>query len=554
VAQIGAVIGREFSYQRLSAVADPNGPSLEAALAELVRAELLFNRGVASEATYTFKHALVQNAAYETLLRSRRQELHARIVRAYEEHFPEQIELQPELIAHHSTQAGLVEKAIDYWDRAGQRAVDRSAVTEATSHFTRALTLLACFPEGERRDRRELALQLDLAGALLMAKGWASAPTGDAYSRARDLCRTVGDGPEVVATLNGLYLFRMNRGEIRLARELADELLRSAERHNDSSGTARLFGHRTLGGSLLFEGDYTRALQHFHQAISLYDPARHLPSAISPFDPCVACRSFTAWILLFQGYPDQARMESEQALADARALGHPYSLAFALHANCLFRQVCGDWGALAVRSAELVALAAEQGFPHLLASGTFHCGWALLAAGQATDRAIYEMQRGLAAKQATEAVHLVPYNLGLLAEAHRCFGDLREAWQLLTKALDLAEHSGERWYEAELERRMGEVNLAEGNPLAAEQRFERAIAIARRQQARLWELQAATSLFRLWRDQNRIADARAMLAPVYTWFTEGFETVPLRGAARRARACRCRTLKVLRNADRLQMH
>jgi class 3 adenylate cyclase/predicted ATPase len=527
VAQIGAVIGREFSFELLSAIAGQNAPSLELALAELVRAGLLFSRGVAPEATYTFKHALVQNAAYETLLRSRRQELHARVVRAYEDQFPEQTELQPELLAHHCTQAGLAEKAIEYWERAGQRAVHRSAATEATAHFTKALTLLAHLPEGEQRDRRELALQLAIAGALFMAKGWASSSTGDAYTRAQELCWRVGDTSEVVATLTGLFLFRHNRAEIALAEEVAEQVLHFAEQQDDETGIARLFGHRTLGASLLFRADFVGALPHLRRAITLYDPAKHRALAISAYDPCVACRGFIAWTLLFQGYPDQALSEIERALVEAPVLGHPHTVAFSLHVSCLFCQVRGDWDQLAGRSAELVALAAEQGFAHVLATGTFFRGWTMLAAGEPSDHAILEMQHGLSAKQATGAQLKVPYYLGLLAEAHQRRGDLREARQLLTKALDLVERTGERWYEAELERRMGEVERTEGNLLAAEQRFERAITVARRQQAKFWELQATTSLSRLWGDQGRIAEARTILGPVYAWFTEGFDTMPL---------------------------
>jgi class 3 adenylate cyclase/predicted ATPase len=530
VAQIGAVIGREFSYELLSAVAGPNGPSLEAALAELVRAGLLFSRGVTPEATYTFKHALVQNAAYETLLRSRRQALHARIARVYEERFPEQAELHPELLAHHCTQAGLAGKAIDYWERAGQRALHRSAAREATTHFTKALTLLAGLPEGEQRDRRELTLQLALAGASLMARGWASSDTGDAYTRAQELCRRVGDVPEVAATLTGLFLFRHNRAESALGGEVAEQLLHFAERHEDRADIARLFGHRAVGADLLNRGEFTGALPHLQQVVALYDPAEHRAPVISPYDPCVACRGFTAWTLLFQGYPDRALSEIGRALAQARTLAHPHTLAFALHVNCLFCQVRGDWAALAERSAELVALAAEQGFSHLLATGTFFRGWAMLAAGEAPDQATLEMQRGLSAKQATGAQLKVPYYLGLLAEAHQRRGDLGEARQLLTKALDLVERTGERWYEAELERRMGEVHRGEGDTLAAERRFEKAIAVARRQEAKLWELQAAASFSRLWRDQGRIADAGTVLARVYNRFTEGFDTDPLRHA------------------------
>jgi class 3 adenylate cyclase/predicted ATPase len=530
LAQVGAVIGREFSLELLSVVVGRNAPSLEPALAQLAYAGLLYSRGAPSQAAYTFKHVLVQNVAYESLLRSRRQELHARIARAYEEHFPEETELQPELLAHHYTQAGLAEKAIGYWDRAGQRAVDRSAAAEATAHFTKALTLLAGFPEGEQRDQRELALQIGLAGAAVMARGWASSLAGNAYTRARDLCRRAGDLREIVATLSGIFSFHINRAEIALAREVAEELLHFAERQDDTAGTGRLFGHRAVGGSLVFGGDFTSAMPHLAEVVRLYDPAKHGSVRISPYVPHVACRGFSAWIFLFQGRPDQAHRQIGQALDDARALGHPHTLAFALGMNCLFYQARGDWSAAGAHSRELVALAAEQGFPHFLANGVFFRGWAMLGAGEAMDQAILEMQRGLAARQSAGTTLLVPYNLGLLAELHQHLGDLRKARRLLTEALDLVERTGERWYEAELIRRMGEVERGDGDLLAAERRFEQAITVACRQKARLWELRAATSLSRLWRDQNRIVDARTILAPVYAWFTEGFETVPLREA------------------------
>jgi predicted ATPase len=410
----------------------------------------------------------------------------------------------------------------------GPRAVDRSAATEATAHFTKALTLLAGFPATEQRDRRELALQLALAGAAVMGWGWASSAAGDAYTRARALCLRGGDLREIAAALAGVNSFHVNRAEIALARQVAEELLEFAKLKDDNAGIARVFGHRAVGISLLFQGNFTGALPHLRRVIALYDPASHRPLAISPYDARVTCQGFTAWILLFQGYPDRALSESERALADARALGHPHTLAFALNTCCLLCQFRGDWTAVGAYSAELVALAAEQGFPHLLPIGTIFRSWALLTAGEATDQAILGMQQGLFARQAVGSPLLVPYHLGLLAEAHQRRGDLRQARQLLTEALDLVGRTGERWYEAELMRRMGD--RADGNLLAAERRFERAIAIARGQQARLWELQATTSLSRLRRDQNRIADARAILSPVYAWFTEGFDTVPLREA------------------------
>jgi class 3 adenylate cyclase len=428
IAQIGAAIGREFAYALLAAVAPLPEPRLQRALEQLTASGLVFQRGTPPHSAYMFKHALVQDAAYETLLKSRRHDLHARIVQAYEDRFPEQAELQPELIAHHCSQADLTDKAIDYWDRAGQRGVRLSASAEAVAHFTKALNLLARFPQdAQQHDRRELGLQLALAGTALVAKGWGSPQMGEAYARARELCRKVGQVPEIVATLQGLFTFRLNRSEIAPAREAAEELLHLSERHDDSSSTAKLFGHGAMGISLVFHADFAGALAHLQRSLALYDPIKHRGPTIGGHDRRVACRGFTAWTLLFQGHPGRALVESQQALAHARELSHPYTLAFALHVNCLFEQVRRDWDALAERSAELVALAAEQGFPHVLATGTFFRGWALLAAGDAIDQAIAEMQRGLAAKQAIGAELKVPYYLGLLATAHTLANRVPEA-------------------------------------------------------------------------------------------------------------------------------
>jgi predicted ATPase len=466
------------------------------------------------------------------LLKRRRQELHLRIVAVYENRFPTQTELRPEVIARHCTEAGLTDKAIDYWDKAGQRAARAGTMVEAIADFNRALSLLAGFPEGAQRDRRELALRLALARTLIMAKGWASPQMGDAYVRARDLCRKVGELPEITAALAGLHLFYHNRAEIASAGDVGDELLRLAEQRGDSDGAVKLFGHQRKAVSLLFRADYTSALMHFRSAMDLYDPAKHRGSDISPTDFRVLSRSFVSWILLFQGRLDRAIAESEQALLDARDFSHAYTLAFALHVNCLFRQVLGDRHALGDRSRELVALAAEQGFPHFLATGTFFRGWATFAAGEAIDHAIAEMQRGLAAKQATGAEIKVPYYLGLLAVAHMQTGRAPEALRLLAEAFARVERTGERWIEAELNRIQGGALLALSRDRAndAEAAFRRGLAIAEAQGAKWWELRVAASLARLWRDQGKRGEARDLLAPIYGWFTEGFDTADLHEA------------------------
>jgi class 3 adenylate cyclase/predicted ATPase len=528
VAQIGAALGRQFSHELISALAGTPQQQVDAALAQLVSAELIFRRGTPPDAEYTFKHALVQDAAYSTLLRSRRHQLHARIAQVYEDRFPEEIELQPELIAQHCMKAGCAEKAIDCWERAGRRAVRSSATAEAVAHFTNALELLPDLPESPQRYRRELALQLALAAVLLMAKGWASPQAGDAYARARELCWKVAEVPQLVATLVGLFAFRHNRAEMGAGWEIASELLRVAEHHDD----AKLWGHRCAGLSLLFRGEFAGALPHLRRALEIYDPIKHRAPTVSPIDTTVHCRTFTAWALQFQGVLDGAAAQGRRALDEARELAHPYTLAVALHTNCLFQQVRGDWVTLREYSTELVALAAEQGFPHLLGTGTFFRGWAMLTCGGATNQAIAEMQRGLAAKRATGAEIKVPYYLGLMATACMRTGRISEALSLLDDALARVHKTGERWFEAELHRLRGEALLviSPDNAAAAEASLGQALALARQQGARLWELCAATSLARLRRDQGKHTEARDLLAPVYGWFTEGSNTAILKEA------------------------
>ncbi|MCK1512203.1 AAA family ATPase [Bradyrhizobium sp. 190] len=529
VAQIAATLGRQFSHELISAVAEMPQLRLEGALEQLIRAELVFRRGTPPDATYTFKHALVQDAAYSTLLRARRQQLHGRIATTLERQFSEIAAAQPELMAQHCAGAGLVEKAIEYWDKAGRLAVQRSTMAEAAAHFGKALELLASLPKSPQRQSSELSLQLALAGALVAAKGWASPQAGEAYARARELCREAPEGSQLAIALGGAWSFLHNRAEFRAARQLADELAVLSENRNDSD--TKLMAHRNLGISHLFHAKFSRALNHLKQALNLYDPAEHRPPRLAPHDIRVICDSFVAWTLLLLGQSDQALVQSRHALAWARELSQPYTLAFALHVNCVFHQLRGDGAILAERAEELVTLATEQGFPHFVGTGTCFRGWALLALGGSIEEAISRIQWGLAAKRATGAEIKVPYYLGLLAEAHRRANRTAEGITLLVEALAVVERTDERWYEAELCRLMAEVLITTSDRHDAERWLCRALQTAQKQDARHWELRAAISLARLWRDQDRRTDARDLLAPIYACFTEGFETPNLKEAA-----------------------
>jgi predicted ATPase/class 3 adenylate cyclase len=528
VAQIGAAIGREFSHALLAAVADRPDADLRTALDQLVSSELVFRRGVPPDATYSFKHALVQDAAYGTLLKSRRQHLHARIAVVLEEQFPETARSQPELLAHHCTHAGLVEKAIDYWHKAGQLAIGRSAMKEAIAQLISGLDLVPCLAGGRVRARRELDLQLTLAGALLVAKGWAAPEAGSAYARARELCRKVGEIPQLITALTGLRNFHGNCARVNEALEFAKELLDLGTRHSDSE--AKYHGHHGVGLKLLFRGEFEAGRIHLEEAMLLYDPAKHrLPLGVN--DPGVSCQTFIGWILQYQGHLDRALTLVEEAFARAQALRYPYTLAFAMHVNCVFYQVRRDRARVEERSAALQAIAAEQGFAHFMGTGAFFHSWAEAAAGDVAD-GIARMRNGLAAKRATGAELKVPYYLGLLATACARIGQSAEALSLIDDALDRVAKTGERWFEAELHRRKGEVllSLRERRQAAAETSFRLALAVAQDQRAKLWELRAAMSLARLWRDQGKRARARDLLAPIYGWFTEGFDTADLRDA------------------------
>jgi tetratricopeptide (TPR) repeat protein len=539
VAQIGAVIGREFSYELISAVADRGDDALRAGLDQLVDAGLVSQRGSLPEATFLFKHALVQDAAYGTLLKGRRQHLHARIAQMMEQRIPDKASTHPELTASHYAQAGFAEKAIEYWEKAGRLAVQRSMMAEAAVHFSKALQLLRTLPKSSRRRSGEIGLQLDLAATLMAVKGWGSREAGEAYTHARELCGDVPEGPELAMALNGLRLILLNRADTRAARQVAMELLGLTARQNDSD--AKLTSQYAYGVILFFQAEFTGAVRQLREAIAIHDRSINRSLRSVPVDPRIEAHSFGGWArvgahsfaacaLLLLGSSDQALALSREAVASARELGYPYTLAYSLHVNCVFHQLLGDANTVWDRSKELVALATKQSFPHLVGSGTFFRAWATMALGGSIQDAISEMQQGLATKRATGAEIKVPYYYGLLAEAHVRTNRTTEGLDLLSEALELVERTDERWYEAELYRLKGETLIKSADRPGAEPWFSHALAEARKQGAKFFELRAAASLARLWRDQGRRDEARELLAPVYGWFAEGFDTLDLKEA------------------------
>jgi TOMM system kinase/cyclase fusion protein len=547
VAQLGATIGRQFVYDLLQAISPLDEDTLQQGLRQLVEAELLYQRGIPPQATYVFKHALIQDAAYQSLLRSMRQQYHQRIAQVLEVQSSELIETQPELLAHHYTEAGLAEQAIPYWQQAGQIAIERSANIEAISHLTKGLELLKTLPTTPEHIQRELALQISLAVPLASTKGWAVPEVEDAYARGRELCRHIGETPQLFPVLYGLRTFYHIRGELRTARELAEQLLRLAQQ---GQAPDLLLARSALGTTLFLVGELASTRAHLEQGLTLYNPQQYRSHIyLYSMDTGVILLGFVAWTLWFLGYPDQAQKRSQEVLTLAQELAHPYSLAWALIYVAWFHQFRREGQAAQARAEAAITLATEQGFAQISAWGTISRGWALAEQGKRAE-GMQQMRQGQAALRAMGEETLQSWVLALLAEAHEKGGQAEEGLTLLAEALAVVDNNEEHLYEAELYRLKGELTLQQfnvqgskfnvanprsliPNPQAeaeAEACFLKAIDIARKQQAKSLELRAAMSLARLWQHQGKRDAARQVLAEVYRWFTEGFDTADLQEA------------------------
>jgi predicted ATPase len=527
VAQAAACIGREFGYALLAAVSPVPEAELRAALDRLVAAELVFGRGVLPDAVYSFKHALVRDAAHESLLKAQRQRLHARIADVLEGHFRATVETEPELLARHCAEAGLVERAVDHWQRAGQRAIARCAMAEAVAHLSRGLEMLASLPNGPGRKRRELGLQLALGQASIAAKGFAAPETGRAYARARALGRELGDAPAFFPVLYGHFIVNFQRGDLAVAHEAARELLQLAVDRGDVA--AEVTGHRIVGSALYHLGRLEEARAHLERGLALYEPERDRGSAVLyALDSRVVCLFWLVHVLLALGHPEQAKARMEDALAYARELAHPYTLAYAQSVACLFHGRFAPGAEARAEADALLAFAREQGFPLPAAIGTAVGGWALLDEG-AAEEGMARLKRGLADYLATGAELWVLELLVLLADAHERLGAPAAGLAALDDALERVARTGGRWLEAELHRRRGELLLAlpEPEPARAEACFRCALAVARAQGARWWELRAATSLAKVRRDE-----AQALVARLLGGLTEGRGTPALEEALR----------------------
>jgi class 3 adenylate cyclase/predicted ATPase len=532
VAQVGAVIGREFDYDLIEQASQRPAPELRLGLDTLAEAGLLFCRGIAPQSFYLFKHALVQDAAYGTLLRAKRQGLHARVAAVLEQDFADLVERQPELLAHHLTAAGDTERAVDQWLKAGRHATERSANQEAISHLTAGLAQLARLPETKERAKRELALQRLLGQASLATRGIASPEATHAFLRAHELCAAIGDDASIIPVLFGVWFFEVARADHANAESSANQLLERAARA-ESIG-ALIFANMAIAISTMFLGALTRAHRHFDKAIEYLGGITEAEATrlaheygVDPVGPSYAHAAWGFWLL---GYPDQASQLGNEALASIERAGHEYTRSRGLSFISEFHAHRREWAVVQQRAADAIASAREHGLAMpMAASRIMHASARAML--EPRNEFVAEIREALAAYRATGARYHTTYYLALLAQTLAACGHYGEGLSALREAAALVEETGERYVEAEIQRLQGDLLLGQvGNSSTAEACYQRARRIARTQQAKAYELRAATSLARLWSEQGRRAEGRDLLAPVYGWFTEGFDTADLKEA------------------------
>jgi class 3 adenylate cyclase/predicted ATPase len=537
VAQVGAVIGREFPHMLLVAVVRKPEAELVSDLNRLIAAGLLFRQGTPPHASYLFKHALVQDAAYGTLLREPRRALHARIAEILESQFAEIAESQPELLARHYTKADLIEKSARLWGKAGQRSQERSALVEGAEQLSQALAQIATLPSTPDLRREQIILQVALLNTLMHVKGYGAPETKAAVAQVRALieqAERLGESPDdpslLLSALFGQWIVNFISFNGDVARELAARFLAFGE--NEGTAVPLMIGHRTMGSTLAFMGDLVEARAHYDEALALYRPAEHR-RLMTLFGQdlgvtCLAFRSMALWLL---GYPETALKDADCALMEARQIEHAATLMFTLNFPILINTYCGNYDAANERLKELVVLAEEKGAPFRKAEGVLRRGYVLTLTGEAT-KAVEVVTSGIDLWRSAGSTIFTPEHEYMLAIAHADSGQFDDAWRCIGEAMTAMQATKERWCEAEAHRVAGEIALKspQRDVAKAQAYFEHSLTVARAQQAKSWELRAATSLARLLSDQGNRQMARDLLAPTYDWFTEGFDTSDLRKA------------------------
>jgi predicted ATPase len=529
IAQIGAAIGREFSYSLLRALVGRDETALKHVLAQLEQAELVFRRGEPPEAVYSFKHALVRDAAYESLLKSRRHQLHGQIARALEERFPDVVASEPEIVARHFTEAGIVDLAVDYWLRAGNLALSRSANAEAVKHLRQGIELTQSLAPSPERVRKELDFYLALGPAVAATEGDAAPETSRVFSHARDLLGDGGTLTERMTVLWGAYLAHNIRAEHTAALEVARQCLALAA-HHEHPGVSAL-ANRFMGQTLHFMGSFVEARVHLERTLALCAANQDTIATYRRFgtDDQANALSFLASTLLLLGYPEQSAAAAGKAVSRAQAMGHAYSTALALSHVAFLGTIGCDPQRAAARADEAIALSVEHGLASPDHRARFFRG-ALLAQSGDPHLGIDLMRNAIAAAEGNAERNRRTLYLCHVASAHASLGQPEVGLDLLDEAIQTAEITSERFFEAELYRLQGKMLLTLGRKGEAEAGLRRALTIAQQQQARWWELRAAISLARHWRDEGNSTEAYSLLQPVYSWFVEGFDTTSLKDA------------------------
>jgi predicted ATPase len=526
-----AVIGKEFPFGLLRGVAEQREEDLYRGLSHLQAAEFVYEQPAFPDLEYTFKHALTQEVAYESLLVERRAVLHERTAQAIEEMYRDTLDAHYGELAHHYGRTENIPKAVRYLHLAGEQAVQRSAYTEAIGQLRRGVELVGALSDTRERAKAELPLQLTLGEALTTTQGFAAPEVERAYLRARDLCEEVGEAPQLLRALQGLFASHLIRGELERIPELAEQLLRLARGTRDPAHL--LIAPLAMGITSFFRGEFRQAQEQLEEVIQLYDPHEHQTHEYlyASMDPGVSALAYSSWTLSLLGYPDRAVMRGQEALTLARELSHPFSEAFALSTFGVFHWYHTESQAALEAAEALIDLSSEHGFPFWAAVGNSNRASALIAQGQAQE-AIAGMRAAVEAMRRTGTVLTLPMMLAVLAEAHGKVGQAEEGLALVAEASDLMRKTGARAFVQDMALVEGELLLAQSpsNREGAEASFRKALDIGQRQNAKSWELRAATSLARLWQQQGRTDEARELLAPVYDWFTEGFDTRDLKEA------------------------
>jgi class 3 adenylate cyclase/tetratricopeptide (TPR) repeat protein len=522
VAQRASVIGREFTYDMLASFTPQDEPRLRAALRQLISAGLVSPRGTAPGATFTFKHALVRDAAYGSLLKSRRQELHARIAEVLERGYPDVVARQPELVAHHLSEARSPERAVFYWQRAADHAASRQAHQEAIAHCMRGLEMVSFIPDPGLRDRHELRLQVRLGNSATSAKGYSAPEVGKALYRARDICMELGDERLMHPILVGLYFFHANKAELRTAERLGVELLAMGDARNDR--VLQVDGHKTLLNARYKLGKFLEAQEHFERGMRLYEEDPWPAALIEQFDdPGPHLLVIGGCVLWVRGYPDRARRTAADAVALGHRGGHHLSTAHAVHMSGHLAELMGDWDGVRKANEATMALAMEWGLSGLRHQVALRERLVAVALHNDTEQMEYKRrhpQPGFA-----RSLHD-----GVLAQAYGRRGTPEEGLQVIEESLAWAEETGSQFFDAELHRIRAGLLLRMQRADEAEHSYRKAHKVARGQRAWMWELRAACDLAQMLLDLGRQAEARDLLAPIHGWFTEGFDVNDLQRA------------------------